>query len=202
MTSVFPTTPINICSLLSFGKLFVLIIPLALRWDSGDETPGSLLLGTLFIFKIPPELYGGSRGETPVWEQPSFCLPDFSGSGAFMSCCSRYQVHPGGWVTTFPSSLSAKTPSACSHSLLPPQQLVGPSCRGATPAARTVCFRDAGWQCLLHLAKTKIPSMKPEVSSPCLSEHHKSGRLRQGGCWMGFHLTITSFHFQLCLVKF
>lgn len=42
MTSVFPTTPINICSLLSFGKLFVLIIPLALRWDSGDETPGTL----------------------------------------------------------------------------------------------------------------------------------------------------------------
>lgn len=42
MTSVFPTTPINICSLLSFGILFVLIIPLELHWDNRNETRGIL----------------------------------------------------------------------------------------------------------------------------------------------------------------
>lgn len=62
MTSVFPATPINICSLLSSGILFVLIIPLELHGDNRNETRGILPPShTLHLHNLPGATRGGAR---------------------------------------------------------------------------------------------------------------------------------------------
>lgn len=115
MTSVFPTTPINICSLLSFGILFVLIIPLALHWDNRTETPGILPAQHSLRLALHPWNIAGatrrSRGQTPGWDQSSLDPPGFSRSSALLSCCSGYQGHPGGSMSPLPLGIVSLQPA-------------------------------------------------------------------------------------------
>lgn len=187
MTSVFPTTPINICSLLSFGILFVLIIPLALYWDNRNETLGILPPSSLKYHWSSME---GAAARHRFQSSPPFI----------------HLIFPGqvlSWVVAQGTKFSWRlNDPLCLHNHLSPtcpwrpswsapilqcqNDSWSPGIAGMLPQQHgqlfetflvTVCY-------LLHLAKIKLSLMKSTLLSPHLGKHHKSGLLCQGRCWM------------------
>lgn len=157
MTSVFPTTPINICSLLSFGILFVLIIPLELHWDNRNETRGIL----------PPShtlhLHNLTRAARRSFEsRPPFIHLIFPGQVlSWVVALSTELLPKAERHLPLQNHLSpACLPRApcsllCSHFPRAEQQQAAQHCCHAALIARTDNFRGA-WSVSYQLHRAKI----------------------------------------------